>query len=86
MRILAAAAAEDGRLDLTPVSTRVNSNRSEGAALIEPLAEDKPSPRRKRPAGRGSCSSGTSGACDRGSGSLGGEGWQGRIPGTGRTV
>ena len=38
MRLL--APAPEGNLELTPVSTRVNSNRSEGPDLIEPLAEN----------------------------------------------
>lgn len=52
MRILAEIAATEGRLDLTPVSTRVNSNRSEGPELIEPVSEEKPAqPAPKKKAG-----------------------------------
>ncbi len=40
LRIL--APAPEGALDITPVSTRVNSNRTEGAELIEPLSADSP--------------------------------------------
>jgi putative SOS response-associated peptidase YedK len=36
----------EGMLDVTPVSTRVNSNRNDGADLIEPVTEEKP----KKPA------------------------------------
>jgi len=46
MRILAEA-AEEGRLDLTPVSTRVNSNRNDGPDLIAPVTEEKPVPPKK---------------------------------------
>ena len=41
MRILAEAAAAEGRVDMIPVSTRVNSNRNEGPELIEPVSEGK---------------------------------------------
>lgn len=34
--------APDGTLDTTPVSTRVNSARTDGADLIEPVTEEKP--------------------------------------------
>ena len=40
LRIL--APAPEGTLDLIPVSTRVNSNRNEGAELIRPATEEKP--------------------------------------------
>ncbi len=48
MRIL--APAPEGSLELTPVSTRVNSNRNEGPELIKPLSEQKPEP--PKPASR----------------------------------
>ena len=51
MRILAAAAEAEGRLDLTPVSTRVNSNRNDGPELIEPVTEEKPEPPAPKKAG-----------------------------------
>ena len=45
MRIL--APAPEGLLDLTPVSTRVNSARMDGPELIEPVSEKKPEPPKK---------------------------------------
>ncbi len=40
LRIL--APAPEGLLDIAPVSVRVNSNRSDGPDLIEPVTEEKP--------------------------------------------